>query len=87
MRVCHYLRMKTGKDAVGRGAPWSERWKAWIRCSTYANFRKLTTPADPLRYSGSDIHMVQDFVRSWDLVDEYDRYCDGGLQHPAKAKA
>ena len=79
--------MKTGKDAVGRGGPWSERWKAWIRCSTYAKFSKLTTPSDPTRYSGSGNYMVSDFVRSWDLADEYLRCSDGGLQHAAKAQA
>ena len=54
--------MKVSKEAVGRGGPWSERWKAWVRCSERANYKHGITPGDPLRYHDDDIHFVEDFV-------------------------
>ena len=67
----------------GRGGPWSERWKAWIRCFEHANYKHGSTPGDPLRYEGDDIQFVEDFVRSWGLVPEFYNFTDGRLHRQA----
>ena len=78
--LCRHVKMKGSKEAMGRGGPWSERWKAWTRCSEHANYIKGSAPGDPLRYLGDDIHFVEDFVRSEDLVPEIYNYAEGVLQ-------
>ena len=83
--LCRYVKMKVSKESMGRGGPWSERWKAWIRCSTHANYKKGSTPGDPLRYQGDDTHFVEDLVRSWDLVPEFWDYAEGVLQPKTEA--
>ena len=44
-----------------------------------AKFVQRTAPGDPAKYVNKEAHMVKDFVRSWELVDEYHQFSEGRL--------